>query len=155
MKIELEVAQALINQKKTLAIAESCSGGLLSHRLTNIPGSSAYFIAGIVTYSNLAKKKLVKISPFLIKKFGAVSYQTASQMAKNVRHLFKTDFGMSITGIAGPTGGTISKPVGVTFIAVSTDEETLCLGCRFKGSRAAIKNAAATQALDLLYDFLT
>jgi len=144
----------LQKQKKTLAIAESCTGGHLANRLTNIPGSSNFLKVAIIAYSNEAKFKLLKIPHSVINKRGAVSTQTAIAMAKGVRCILNTDFGMSVTGIAGPTGGTKAKPVGLTYIAVCTKLETLCLECQFSGTRTRIKSQATTQALRLLEEFL-
>ncbi len=154
MRIEEKVAQALIKAKKTLAIAESCTGGSLANCLTNIPGSSNFFKWGIIAYSNEAKIKLLKVSEVDIRKRGAVNTQVAIAMAQGARKPFKTDFGIGITGIAGPTGGTKTKPVGLTYIAVSAGMETICLKCQFEGSRKSIKTQAATQALKLIYEFL-
>lgn len=154
MKTEQKVAQALTNQKKSISIAESCTGGLLSHRLTNIPGSSAFLKCGIVAYSNETKEKLLKVPPDILKKYGAVSEQTAVAMAKGVRRIHQTDFGVGITGIAGPDGGTKSKPVGLVYIAVQTKLESLCLKCQFTGTRSAIKLQASSLALELLLEFL-
>lgn len=154
MRIEQKVAQSLIARKKTLAIAESCTGGLLSNRLTNIPGSSNFLKFALIAYSNAAKMKLLKVPQNTINKYGAVSTPVAIAMAKGVQRILKTDFGIGITGIAGPTGGTKAKPVGLTYIAVCSGMETLCLECHFKGTRTSIKTQAATQALQLLDEFL-
>lgn len=154
MHLEEKIANLLIQHKKTLSLAESCSGGLLSHRLTNIPGSSSFLRLGLITYSNEAKAQLLKIPTKVLKKYGAVSEPVAELMAQNVRKIQETDFGIGITGIAGPSGGTIKKPVGLTFIAVATEYETLCLNCVFKGNRLQIKKQATTQALKLLSEFL-
>ncbi|MBF0521635.1 MAG: CinA family protein [Candidatus Omnitrophica bacterium] len=155
MQLEEIVAHCLIHQKKTLAIAESCSGGLLSHRLTNISGSSSFLMAALVTYSYESKTKLLNVPKKLLEKHGAVSRDVASLMAKNVRKLFKTDFGIGITGIAGPTGGTKTKPVGLVFIALSTKTKVVCLKCHFKGSRLQVKTQTTTQALKLLLRYLS
>ena len=154
MRIEQKVAQSLIYMKKTLVIAESCTGGSLVNRLTNIPGSSSFLKLALVAYSNEAKIKLLKVPQSTIRKYGAVSTQVAVSMAQGARKTLKTDFGIGITGIAGPTGGTKTKPVGLIYIAVCTKIETLCLECRFRGTRTSIKTQAATQALQLLYEFL-
>lgn len=154
MKIEEKIARKLIKSQKTLAIAESCTGGLLSHRLTNIPGSSDFLKLDVVAYSNEAKMKLLKVAPDTLKRHGAVSQEAAIAMAQGVRKILKTDFGIGITGIAGPTGGSKSKPVGLTYIVVNTKLETLCLKCLFEGPRTSIKAQAATQALQLLNEFL-
>ncbi|MCK5014468.1 MAG: CinA family protein [Candidatus Omnitrophica bacterium] len=155
MRIEEKVAQSLINMKKTLAIAESCTGGLLANRLTNIPGSSNFLKFALIAYSNEAKIKLLKVPQEAIRKYGAVSTQVAVSMAQKARKSLKTNFGIGITGIAGPTGGTKAKPIGLTFIAVCTEVETLCLKCHFQGSRKTVKTQAATQALRLLHEFLS
>jgi nicotinamide-nucleotide amidase len=154
MLIEEKVAKSLINTKKTLSIAESCTGGLLSNRLTNIPGSSDFLKLALVAYSNEAKIKFLKVPQATIRKHGAVSTQVAIAMAQGARKSLKTDFGIGITGIAGPGGGTKAKPVGLTFIAICTEIETLCLECVFVGSRKSIKTQAATRALRSLYEFL-
>lgn len=154
MSQEEKAAQYLIAKRKTLSIAESLSGGLLSHRLTNIPGSSKFLKATLVVYSNESKQKLLKIKAEDLNKNGAVSEQVAIAMAKNVRKLFDTDFGIGITGIAGPTGGTKRKPIGMTFIAVATKEELLCIQYQFFGERKDIKQSATTEALRLLNEFL-
>ena len=154
MSLEEKVALKLIDKNKTLCVAESCSGGLLSHRLTNIPGSSRFLKCTVIAYSNDAKEKILKIPQDLMKKYGAVSEEVAVKMAQNIRKLFQTDFGISITGIAGPTGATKSKPIGLVFVALSTPEETLCLKCQFKGTRESIKSQSTTQALELLLEFL-
>jgi len=154
MRKEQKIADLLINSKKTLSIAESCTGGLLSNRLTNIAGSSNFLKLALIAYSNDAKTKILKVPPSTLHKHGAVSSQTAIAMAKGARKIFKTDFGIGITGIAGPTGGTKTKPVGLVYIAVCTNVETLCLEYQFRGTRLSIKSQAATQALRLLHEFL-
>lgn len=154
MTIEAKVAQQLIDRKKTLALAESCSGGLLAHRLTNIPGSSKFLHCSLVTYSNQAKVKLLKIPENTLKKHGAVSSEIAILMAKNVRKLHNSDFGIGITGIAGPDGGTKAKPVGLTFIAAASKNEAICLKCEFDSDRSGNKKQSTTQALKLLNEFI-
>lgn len=149
MSIEKKIAQILIKKKLTLAIAESCTGGLLTHRLTNIPGSSHFLQLSIIAYSNPSKIKLLKVPSQMIEKHGAVSESVAIAMAKNIRKMQKTDFGISITGIAGPTGGNFKKPVGLTYISLGTKSKTICQRFIFKGSRARIKSQAATKALEL------
>jgi len=154
MKIEEKTAIRLIKLRKTLAIAESCSGGLLTNRLTDIPGSSQFLKVGIIAYSNEAKSKLLKVPPSLIQKYGAVSPETACAMAQGVRLSLQTDFGVSITGIAGPTGGTKTKPIGLTYMAVSSKKKQECLEFHFKGSRLQNKKLATTKALNLLLKYL-
>jgi len=154
MRKEQKVAQLLIKSKKTLSIAESCTGGLLTNRLTNIAGSSSFLKLALIAYSNEAKMQLLKVPQPVIRKYGAVSSQTAIAMAKGVQKILKTNFGIGITGIAGPTGGTKTKPVGLVYIAICTNAEMLCLECQFQGTRISIKSQAATQALRLLHEFL-
>jgi len=154
MLFEEQLARLLIQKKKTLALAESCTGGLLAARLTDIPGSSVFLKAALVTYSNTTKTKLLKVPATLIKRHGAVSTAVAEKMAQNVRKLLKTDFGVAITGIAGPTGGSRAKPVGLTYIAVATHNELLSVKCIFKGSRKKIRGQAADTAMYLLLEFL-
>jgi len=155
MRLEQEIIQWLIKRGQSLAITESCTGGLLSHRLTNIPGSSRCFLFSVVAYSNEAKTKLLHISVENLKKHGAVSQEVAIALASGVRKLLKSDYGLAITGIAGPTGASRQKPIGLTFIAINTKDETLCLKCHFKGQRSSIKSQAATQSLKLLLEFLS
>lgn len=150
MKIEEKVAHTLIASNKTLAVAESCSGGLLLHRLTNVSGSSQFLKLGLIVYSNEAKIKLLKIKENLITTQGAVSEDVALAMATNVRKLYQTDYGIGITGIAGPTGGTIMKPIGLVFIAVSSALNTTCFKFLFKGDRNKIKSQSVNQALKIL-----
>lgn len=160
MSLEKTVARLLMARNETLAIAESCTGGLLTHRLTNISGSSKFLEAAVVAYSNKAKQKLLKIPSRMLRQHGAVSKHTAAAMARSVRVIHKTDFGIGITGIAGPSGATKTKPVGLVYIALSVPAkgearrrrpiETLCLQCLFKGDRTHIKRQASTQALRLL-----
>ena len=154
MKLEQKVAQALIAQKKTLALAESCSGGLFSHRLTNIPGSSHFLKWGCIAYSNETKIKLLRVPFSTLQKYGAVSAQVAVAMATNIRNILKTDLGVGITGIAGPTGATSKKPIGLTYIAIKTARESLCVQCHFKGKRTSIKSQAVRQTFRLLLEFL-
>lgn len=140
----------LIKKGKTVAVAESCTGGLLSNLLTRISGSSKYFILGIVAYSNRTKENILKIPSQLIAKKGAVSRETAKIMAQAVRKLAKTDFGIGITGIAGPSGATAKKPVGTVFIAIDSKDEKICQRFLFKGNRNIIREKAALKALELL-----
>lgn len=150
MQLEKKTARKLIVNQKTLAVAESCTGGLLTHRLTNISGSSAFLTAAVVSYADRAKVKLLKIPSAVIRTNGAVSAPVAKLMARNVQKLFDTDFGVGITGIAGPTGGTAQKPVGLVFIAVVSRKTLTLEQNHFKGSRLQIKTQAANRALELL-----
>jgi nicotinamide-nucleotide amidase len=134
----------------TLAVAESCTGGLIAERLTNVPGSSAYFTEGVVTYSNESKTRLLGIDRKVIREFGAVSSQVARDMARSVRHLAKTDFGLAVTGIAGPDGGTEEKPVGLVYIALADDAHTEHKRLLLPGDRHLIRWRASQAALNML-----
>jgi nicotinamide-nucleotide amidase len=150
MPKELLIRKSLTTKNKTLAIAESCTGGLVSHKLTNVSGSSQYFLLGITAYSNQAKIKVLKVPSSVLKRFGAVSKNTALLMAKGVQKLANSDYALSITGIAGPTGGTKTKPVGTVFIAYVSKRKTICKKFHFHGTRLSIKNQSAEAALDIL-----
>ncbi len=145
-----QIHKLLLQKCRSIAIAESCTGGQLSQVLTSISGSSQCFLLGIVAYSNFAKTRILKVPPALIDKHGAVSQAVARKMAQNVAVLAKADLGISITGIAGPTGGTKTKPVGTVFIAVATKNKTICKRFNFKGNRTSIRKQAVTEALNLL-----
>jgi nicotinamide-nucleotide amidase len=134
----------------TLAVAESCTGGLIAQRLTSVPGSSKYFIEGCVTYSNESKIRLLGVDKQLIKEFGAVSQQVARDMARGIRHIAKTDFGLAVTGIAGPGGGTEEKPVGLVYIALADDAHTEHKKLMIPGDRELVRWRASQAALDML-----
>jgi len=140
----------LLRTKKTVAIAESCTGGLLSSYFTKLPGASAYFIFAAITYSNKSKEKFLNIPAKTIAKYGAVSSQVATLMAKNIRKKTNADFGLSITGIAGPTGGDSNKPTGTVFIGLAKKNKTLCRLFLFSGQRATIRKQSVQKALNLL-----
>lgn len=149
--LEGAVGSLLTSQGWTLAVAESCTGGLLAHRLTNIPGSSTYFRQGIVAYANEAKTQLLGVSPEDLTLHGAVSSEVALAMARGVRALAGTDVGVGITGIAGPGGGTPTKPVGLVYLAVDLRGETQVRRELFQASREEVKWRASQSALDLLW----
>ena len=153
-KLEEITGRALLKSKKTLAVAESCTGGLLASRITDIPGSSDYFKLGLITYSNESKNKLLNIPLDAIKKYGAVSKQVASLMARNVRTLAGADYGIGISGIAGPGGATKKKPIGLVYIALSMKEKTICREFCFIGTRNLIKYKSAQAALNMIRTML-
>ena len=134
----------------TLAVAESCTGGLIAERLTNVPGSSKYFIEGVVTYSNESKTRLLGVDKKLIGDHGAVSKEVARDMARGVRHRAKTDFGLAVTGIAGPGGGTEEKPVGLVYVALADESHTEHKRLKLPGDRELIRWRASQAALDML-----
>jgi nicotinamide-nucleotide amidase len=144
----------LIEKNYKIATAESCTGGLIGHNLTNIPGSSNFFDRGIISYSNESKIELLDISKDLIEKFGAVSEEVAKAMAEGVRKKYRTDIGISTTGIAGPTGGTIDKPVGLVFIGLTINEKSIVKKYIFNGDRLQNKESTCNAALKMLLDAL-
>jgi nicotinamide-nucleotide amidase len=146
--------KTLLKSGKTIAVAESCTGGLLSSFLTQLSGSSKYFSLGVVTYSNKAKERILGVPGRVIAKNGAVSTPVARLMAEKVRSLAKTDFGIGITGIAGPVGGSPLKPVGTVFIAVAGKNRIIYKKFCFKGSRSSIRNRSSLEALKLLRTLL-
>ncbi|MBF0123211.1 MAG: CinA family protein [Candidatus Omnitrophica bacterium] len=154
MPIAKRIAQQLTSNKQTLATAESCSGGLVAHTLTNIPGSSVWFKAGVIAYAYEAKTDLLGVPKNMLQKHGAVSAPVVKAMVQGIRKRFKTDFGISITGIAGPTGGTKTKPVGLVFIAVASNKKTVIRYFIFKGTRLQIKKQATETALKMLLTLL-
>ena len=152
--LEDRIGNLLKKSQKTLAVAESCTGGLIAHRLTNVPGSSDYFLEGAVTYSNEAKQARLGVDPALIEAHGAVSPEVAIAMAEGIRRQAGSEFGLSVTGIAGPTGGTAHKPVGLTFIAVSGPQGTRCERFLLHQDRVRNQQRAAQAALNLLRLYL-
>ncbi len=154
MKLEKTIGDHLRNKGWTLSIAESCTGGLICDRITNVPGSSDYFEGGMVTYSNESKAKYLGIPLNYIKKYGAVSPQVARKMAQGVRRAFNTTFGLSTTGVAGPTGGTKRSPIGRVFIGLANGRRTWVRKLDLKGNRREIKEKAAEMSLKFLYEIL-
>jgi len=148
--LEQAVAAALLSEGKTVACAESCTGGFLSHRLTNVPGSSAYFGEGVVSYSDEAKEMLLGVPASLIRRNGAVSEPVAAAMARGIRRRAGSDFGLAITGVAGPGGGTAAKPVGLVFTAIADRSGVAVERNLFFGTRDIIKFQSSQKALDLL-----
>jgi nicotinamide-nucleotide amidase len=152
--LEGVVGRLLAERRLTLAVAESCTGGLLGHRITNVPGSSAYFERGVVTYSNQAKEALLGVPRPLLQAHGAVSGPVVEAMARGICRASATPLGLAITGIAGPEGGTPAKPVGTVFIALAHPGGVEARRFLFAGGREAIKWRAAATALDLLRRWL-
>ncbi|MBM7623250.1 competence/damage-inducible protein A [Sporohalobacter salinus] len=152
--MEQVVGDKLKEESLTLAVAESCTGGLIGHRITNVSGSSDYFKQGVVVYSNQAKKDLVQVKKETLSKYGAVSTETACEMAQGVKELANTDLGIAVTGIAGPTGGSEEKPVGLVYMGLATDEQVKGFKFKFHGSRKQIKYLTSQYALDNLRKYL-
>ncbi len=151
--VQNALVQALSQKGKTIGVAESCTGGLIAQRITEIPGASKVFGCGVCTYSNQMKESLLKVSAQTLGEYGAVSKQTAQEMAEGVRALSGADIGLSITGIAGPDGGTPEKPVGLVYVGVSTAQgiqvKELRLSRGYGGEREFIRYSASTNALHL------
>jgi len=144
-----------------LVLAESCTGGLVGHRITNIPGSSDYYLGSVTAYANEAKERLLGVRHDTLVKFGAVSRETALEMARGVRQAFAADFsldailGVSTTGIAGPGGGLPNKPVGLVWFGLSAPEGYWAWQYLWKGNRLEVKEQSAEKALSLLLEYLT
>ncbi|HLY25213.1 MAG TPA: CinA family protein [Aggregatilineales bacterium] len=153
--LEVRIGQVMRDRGLSVCAAESCTGGLILHRLTNVPGSSAYVMGGFVTYSNEAKVKFARVSKKTLMRHGAVSEETALEMAMGVRAAFGTDLALSVTGIAGPGGGTDHKPVGLTYIALGSPSGERVVRYVWTGDRESNKQQSAEAALKLLYDYLT
>ena len=149
-----KISLILKKQNLKIATAESCTGGLIAHTLTNISGSSDYFDRGVVSYSNKSKTELLDVPEKLIDKYGAVSNPVAKAMADGIRVKSEVDIGISTTGIAGPTGGTKEKPVGLVFIAISTKDNVIVKKYQFGGNRIQNKYDTCKAALDMLYEAL-
>ena len=142
-----------LNKKNlTLALAESCTGGIISSIITGIPGASGFFLGSAVTYSNQSKTDVLGVDPSVIEEHGAVSHQTAEAMVKGARRLFRSDITLAVTGIAGPTGGTEEKPVGLVYIAIDIMGETKVVRRMFEGSRGDIRSEAARVAVGMILD---
>jgi PncC family amidohydrolase len=138
----------------TLAVAESCTGGLLGHLLTEVPGSSGYFLGGAISYSDAAKRSLLEVSEAALERHGAVSAQVAVAMAEGARSRFGADVAAAVTGVAGPSGGTAAKPVGLTYVAVADRDGHDVRRFTWSGDRSANKRASAAAALELLLERL-
>lgn len=145
-----QVHKLLIKTGKTIATAESCTGGLLSKLLTDSAGSSQYFVLGLVAYVNKAKRTALKIPAKLIRNKGAVCKETAQAMAEAIRKIAKSDFGIGVTGIAGPTGAAVHRPIGTVFIAIDSKNNKISKRFCFSGGRDAVRRKAALKSLGLL-----
>lgn len=148
--LEEVVVKLLTERNLTITCAESCTGGLLSGRIINVPGVSDVYKAGFITYSNKAKRKLLGVKKSTLKKFGAVSKQTAREMAAGAAKAVKADVAVAVTGIAGPDGGTPEKPVGLVYIGCSVKGKVTVKKCQFSGSRSQIRESAVVAALKLV-----
>lgn len=154
MALEDAIGRALLERKLTLSVAESCTGGLLGHRITSVAGSSGYFLGGVIAYSDAVKVALLGVAESDLASCGAVSETVAEQMARGVRARLGADVGIAVTGVAGPGGGTPDKPVGLVFVAVADSDGSAVRRCAFSGEREAVREQGSTAALRLLWDRL-
>lgn len=151
---EIEIGELLRKRKLKLGLAESCTGGLIGHRVTNVPGSSEYFTGGVVAYAYEAKVAMLGVSLDTLNAFGAVSRETVIEMARGVKELLAVDVAVSVSGIAGPGGGTSEKPVGTTWIGLVAPEGEWARKFIFEGNREQNKTSSANEALLMLLDYL-
>lgn len=152
--LEVSVGELLRQRGLWLAVAESCTGGLIGHLLTNVPGSSDYFLGGVIAYANEAKAGLLGVRRDTLQNHGAVSQETALEMARGVRTAMQADIGISVTGIAGPSGGTLEKPVGTVWIGLSSNDEQYARHFQWSGNRLSVKEQSAQAALQMLRQYL-
>ena len=154
-KLSQKIVKLLSKKKLKISFAESCTGGLLSSAITSIRGSSMVFTLGLVTYSNQAKINILKIPKRIIMRHGAVSYETCLSMVKNLNKINKTNISLSITGIAGPNGGSKKKPVGLVYIGIKKGSKTLVKKYLFKNKkRISIQRATVNKSLNLILNFI-
>jgi nicotinamide-nucleotide amidase len=152
--IERRLGEKLLQRRLTLSLGESCTGGLIGHRLTEVPGSSEYFLGGIIAYSYEAKERLLGVRHDTLYKHGAVSEETAQEMARGARHALGADIGLAVTGIAGPGGGLPGKPIGLTWIALSSRDGEFARQFNWGGDRETNKLQSSQAALEMLEQFL-
>jgi nicotinamide-nucleotide amidase len=152
--LEVLIGQILTQRGLTLAAAESCTGGLVSHRLTDVPGASVYFLGSIVAYANQAKIDLLGVKESTLANHGAVSEETVLEMASGVRKALHADIGVATSGIAGPGGATPTKPVGLVWIALSAADASEASSAIYPGDRLAVKEQSAQAALQMVADYL-
>lgn len=152
-----QIIDILAGKNQTLVTAESCTGGMIASALTDIPGASAAIYGGYVTYANSAKSRMIQVQPRLIRDYGAVSNQVARAMADGARNTARVDYAVAVTGIAGPDGGSEKKPVGLVYVAVSSELATVVIEHRFSAElgRDGIRQATVSAALDLVLQVLT
>lgn len=141
------IGKILIKKRMTIAVAESCTGGMIGGALTAVPGSSSYFMGGVIVYDNRVKRSVLRVPETTISRHGAVSRQTVAAMACGVRNLLKTDCAIAVSGVAGPGGGTKKKPAGLVYIAVAVQNVLKCFKRRFRGTRSGIRRHAVRESL--------
>ncbi|MDR1101697.1 MAG: CinA family protein [Clostridiales bacterium] len=145
-----KVVEKLINSGLTIATAESCTGGMIAQLITAVEGASQCLGLGVVTYSNQSKIELLGVSSSTIEKYGAVSRQTAMEMSRAIREKARADIGVGVTGIAGPGGGSVEKPIGLVYISICTTHEHICREMNFVGSREDIRAQTTEKAFELI-----
>ncbi|MEJ2744275.1 MAG: CinA family protein [bacterium] len=153
-RIEEQLGGLMKVKNLTLAVAESCTGGLVGHTITQVGGSSDYFLGGVIAYSNSSKINILGVKNAVLRRHGAVSKKVASAMAEGVKRIFNADIGLSTTGIAGPSGGSKSKPVGLVYVGLAGEGKTITAKYGFKGTRHAIKTRATKAALAMLCKYV-
>jgi PncC family amidohydrolase len=152
---EIRLGRLLIENGLWLAVAESCTGGMLGHLITNVPGSSSYFKGGVIAYANEIKMGILGVTTETLDSYGAVSEQTVLEMAKGVRAALEADIGLSVSGIAGPDGGTEAKPVGTVWIGLSTPKLEQAEMFLFSGDRQSIKEQSAQSAIAMAIQYIS
>ena len=152
--LEIMLSQLMIDAGLTLAVAESCTGGLIGHRITNVAGSSDYFLGGVIAYAYDAKERILEVTHDILYDHGAVSEEVAREMARGARRLLGTDLAVAVTGIAGPGGGMSGKPVGLVYIALSARDADRCERFVWAGDRETNKRLSADAALRLVISYL-
>jgi PncC family amidohydrolase len=152
--LEIEAGKLLRQKSLKLALAESCTGGLIGHRLTNVPGSSEYFLGGVVAYAYEAKANVLSVSWDTLNGFGAVSSETVHEMARGAKKILDADVAVSVSGIAGPGGGTAEKPVGTTWVGLAANDGEWSREFHFDGDREQNKASSADAALEMLLEYL-
>ena len=155
MKLEEKIVMGLREKGYTVTTAESCTGGLLAGRLLNVSGASEVYNEGYITYSNEAKERILGVKHEILESYGAVSKETAAEMALGAAAVAKANVGLSTTGIAGPGGGTVEKPVGLVYVGCAFDGKVEVKECRFKGNREENRMEAVEECLNLLYNIMT
>ncbi|MCP4538551.1 MAG: CinA family protein [Chloroflexi bacterium] len=152
--LEVVVGKLLEQRGMTLAVAESCTGGLVGHRITNVPGSSAYYEGSVTAYSYDIKELILQVQHDTLYRYGAVSEQVAREMAIGVQRAFRADIGLAVTGVAGPGGGTSEKPVGLVYVALAASDGEWVEQCMWNGDRLENKEQSAEAVFDLLHRYL-
>ncbi len=151
---EMLVGSLLVKKNLTIGLAESCTGGLIGAALTSVPGSSRYFLGGIISYANHVKEKVLGVPEEILARYGAVSEETAGHMALGARRVLGSDIGLAVTGVAGPGGGTPQKPVGLVYIALYDGKEIICHRFTLSGARTAVRKGAVNVGLNMVRQYL-